>query len=229
MRKGEADKREPQGAWKMGEKPILFIWDFHGVLEKGNELAVLEVTNTVLGEYGYDVRASHEDIMKMYGLRWQEYFRLLITAVDGPTVEEMVARCVALGQSAAARHCKPRDHALETLKTIFDEGHSNVIVSNTSQGGLEFFIDLVGVRPFIERAHGIGGFTSLGKAEIINEYYKREGHRKLVVIGDTENDIEAGLSTGATTYYVDSRGQAGHTKAHHSILDLRDVLRELDP
>lgn len=52
------------------EKPILFVWDFHGVLEKDNELAVHEVTNRVLGEFGYEEKASIDDIHMMYGLPW---------------------------------------------------------------------------------------------------------------------------------------------------------------
>lgn len=31
----------------------LFIWDFHGVLEKGNDDAVVEITNLALRRHGY--------------------------------------------------------------------------------------------------------------------------------------------------------------------------------
>jgi len=216
-------------SYQMTEKPILFIWDFHGVLEKDNELAVQEATNAVLEEYGYDVRASFEDIMRLYGLKWQDYFRHLIPGIDDPTVEEMVDRCRQLGRPAAARHCKPRDNALETLSTIQEAGHTNIVVSNTRQRDLEFFMDLVGITAFIESAHGIGDLTRWRKTEVIKEYARSHDYGRLVVIGDTEKDVEAGLNSGATTYLFNSLGENRNTKAHNTIHDLREVLRDLHP
>lgn len=32
---------------------ILFVWDFHGVLEKDNEKAVVDISNQVLSEAGF--------------------------------------------------------------------------------------------------------------------------------------------------------------------------------
>ena len=38
----------------------LFVWDFHGVLEKGNDLAVLDITNKVLEQAGYSERLNED-------------------------------------------------------------------------------------------------------------------------------------------------------------------------
>ena len=40
----------------------LFIWDFHGVLEKNTERAAKEITNRVLEEFNVPNRASDDDI-----------------------------------------------------------------------------------------------------------------------------------------------------------------------
>jgi len=37
---------------------ILFVWDFHGVLERGNEYAVQDVCNRVLKEFGINRHAT---------------------------------------------------------------------------------------------------------------------------------------------------------------------------
>jgi len=218
---------EGSRAFMKPEKPILFVWDFHGVLEKDNELAVHGVTNLVLGEFGYEERASIDDIHKMYGLPWGEYFRLLVPGIEEEPVGEMVRRCRELGRPAARRHCKPRDHALETLRKISEGGHANILVSNTAQDDLRFFMDIVGVTPFIDGAIGIGKKTT-SKADIIEDHAAKKSYHKIVVIGDTEKDVEAGLTNGATTYLFDPKDNRRQTKAHHVITDLRRVLRELD-
>lgn len=39
----------------------LFVWDFHGTLEKGNENAVLEITNRILKALVYERLMSEEE------------------------------------------------------------------------------------------------------------------------------------------------------------------------
>jgi phosphoglycolate phosphatase-like HAD superfamily hydrolase len=212
----------------MSEKPILFIWDFHGVLEKDNELAVLEVTNRVLEEFGHDVRATLADINRMYGLRWGDYYRRLVPVIGDSEVEEMVLRSRELGRPAASRHAKPQDHAVAVLKEIREKGHRNVVISNTAQGDLEFFMDLVGVLCYIDEAHGTGWGLEIGKAEVIKRYASGGDYRKIVVIGDTERDIDAGLSADALTYLFRPRGHDVGTNAHKTINDLREVLTEFE-
>jgi len=48
----------------------LFVWDFHGVLEKDNEKAVVKITNIVLSQSGYSERLNIDDCHRFYGLRW---------------------------------------------------------------------------------------------------------------------------------------------------------------
>jgi phosphoglycolate phosphatase-like HAD superfamily hydrolase len=217
---------------KMKDRSLLFVWDFHGVLEKDNELAVLEVTNQVLGDFGYDVRASIDDIHRMYGLKWAEYYRRLVPGVDEDIVEKMVLRSRELGRPAASRYIKPQDHVETVLREISERGHRNVVVSNTAPKDLEFFMDLVGVSPLIDEFYGVDeeerGTRSKNKADIIEECTSGNDYRKIIVIGDTEKDIEVGLRTQAVTYLFKPRSYDEATKAHHSIMDLREVLRELE-
>lgn len=40
----------------------LFVWDFHGFLEKDNEKAVVEITNMVLSQFDYEERLSLDEL-----------------------------------------------------------------------------------------------------------------------------------------------------------------------
>lgn len=55
----------------------LFVWDFHGTLEKDNEHAVMEISNKVLENLGYTQRLSKEDNLMLYGKKWADYFEYL--------------------------------------------------------------------------------------------------------------------------------------------------------
>ena len=200
--------------------PILFAWDFHGVLEQDNEYAVLESTNQALLEHGYTVQATQQDIIELYGLPWGDYFRKLIPGIDDTSVKDLVTRCRELGRPAAGIHCKPRVHAHSTLKKIKEEGHTNIIVSNSTQSDLEFFMKIIGVNPYIHEAYGVRGNKHQAIKNHPGEY------SKIIMIGDTENDILAGYMVNATTYLVQN-GDPRPTRAHHTITDLRKVLKEI--
>lgn len=211
----------------MNKKRILFVWDFHGVLEKDNELAVLDVTNRVIEEFGYSTCASLEDILSMYGLKWGEYYRLLISEIDEGTVERMVERSVELGRPSAIEHVKPQDHALRVLVRISEAGHRNVVLSNTAQKDLEFFLDLVCITRYVDEFFGVGDMKDRSKADVMKDLTSQDEYLKVILISDTENDIEVGLRFNATTYLFKSREKLGDTKAHFIITDLREVLNEI--
>ena len=56
----------------------LFVWDFHGTLEKGNELAVLEISNLILKKHDYKERFLESQCRELYGEKWFEYFEYLL-------------------------------------------------------------------------------------------------------------------------------------------------------
>ena len=56
----------------------LFVWDYHGTLEKGNDEVVLAYTNMALEEMGYERRLTREENLKLYGILWYKYFEYLL-------------------------------------------------------------------------------------------------------------------------------------------------------
>jgi phosphoglycolate phosphatase-like HAD superfamily hydrolase len=144
---------------------------------------------------------------------------------------DYTSRCLTrarriLGRPAAARHCKPREAAVLTLKTIMNAGHRNVVISNTAPNDLRFFVDLVGITPYISDIYGIGS-QPVTKANVIHDIASRMNPTNIVVIGDTEKDVDAGLQNRATTYLFITRNNHKETKAHHIITHLSMVLNEV--
>lgn len=52
----------------------LFVWDFHGVLEQGNEDAVLVISNQILHNFGYTEQFTPAQNRQLYGRKWYEYY-----------------------------------------------------------------------------------------------------------------------------------------------------------
>jgi len=55
----------------------LFVWDFHGTLEKGNVEALHEILNKVAHVFNIQKQINLETTIRMYGLSWIDYFQYL--------------------------------------------------------------------------------------------------------------------------------------------------------
>jgi len=211
----------------------LFIWDFHGVLEKGNEHSVVEVTNKVLEEYGADARLDMKLCLQLYGKKWSEFYRLLLPSADEKTILEMVDRGIAISYETDAftKYTQPMDFAQDVLLAIQKAGHENLIISNTHPAALDKFLDAVKITSFISHTIGVDSHRKdlsglNNKIPAIKEFLKERKYDKIISIGDRATDVEMGKSINATTYHFSTKGFE-KADPDYQITDLREVLKEL--
>jgi len=207
---------------------ILFAWDFHGVLEKDNEHAVVERTNLTLKEFGYDLQLTLKDILPFYGMKWGDYYRHFIPGISDEKVMQMVDWGIKTSKSSIEKFIKPNDFAAEVLDKINKKGHTNIVVSNTNPESIIFFTDAVKLTNYFEKIIGLDKHLqpdSKSKSEAILEYEQGK-FDKIIVIGDHEKDIEEGKKAGAITYlYTKKDPNTIQIQADHIITDLREVLK----
>lgn len=220
---------------------ILFVWDFHGVLEKGNVFAVEEACNLTLKESGFDRRISTQEAINWYGLSWFDYFRLALPQGNEELWHNMVDKLFSTPKrdlEIIKKHIKPRDFAEEVLKEIRRKGHENILITNSRTDHARIFTDVVGLTKHIDKIIGVDTHHKprLGsdiyniKAETLTNFLKDKNYNKIIVIGDRESDIKAGKSCDATTYLFfdpDINKKPTNTEADYVISDLREVLKEL--
>ena len=130
----------------------LFVWDFHGVLETGNENAVTEITNKVLKEFGYSKRLSKNNSDKYYGLKWYQYFEKLLPEAPHSEHINLQNRCFNLSDTRpdiVANHIKLNNSAKEVLTEI-KKYHQQILISNTHPVGLTMFIESVKLADFFD-------------------------------------------------------------------------------
>ncbi len=213
----------------------LFVWDFHGVLEKDNEKAVIDISNQVLAQAGFTERFTEEDNERFYGLKWYQYFERLLPKLTPAEHMALQAKCFEFAEKhleILAKHIKPNDHAIEVLKRVKDSMQQQIVISNSRQSDLLWFLDAVGIKQFFDEQHILGVNAHqhhATKTEALKHFLQSKQFDRIIVVGDSEDDIQLGNSVGATTYFYKHphRVHQLSVKATHTISDLRKILQDL--
>ncbi len=213
----------------------LYVWDFHGVLEKDNEKVVIEISNEILKQAGFKERFTPEDNERFYGLKWYEYFERLLPYLPSVKHLELQAACFKYAEDhleLLTKYVKPNDFAAETLELIAASGNRQIVISNSRPADIIWFLETVGLKKFFTDQDIVGvnaHQTHRNKSEALKSYLDGQKFDKIIVIGDSEDDIKLGKTIGAVTYYYKHPGLKHNlTKlADHTIHDLRQVANEL--
>jgi phosphoglycolate phosphatase-like HAD superfamily hydrolase len=215
----------------------LFVWDFHGVLEKDNEKAVIEISNHILADAGFKERFTEEDNERFYGLKWHQYFERLLPNLSHEECIELQAKCFRYAEKRLdilAKYIKPNDHAIDVLSKIADQGHQQIVISNSRQSDLIWFLKSVGAEKFFDEQHivGVNAHQKHGsKSDALKDYLRGKQFDQIVVIGDSEDDMKLGSTVKGTTYFYKHphRTHEDTRYANYIIKDLREVLDEVNP
>lgn len=214
----------------------LFVWDFHGVLEKDNEKAVIEISNKVLEQAGYNERFTDEDNERYYGLKWYQYYEKLLPGLSPHEYLELQAQCFAYAEkdlTILTKHIKPNDHANEVLEAIHNSQHQQLVISNSRPADIIWFLEAVGQLQFFapdNHVIGVNAHQKHGnKTEALQHFLKNKKYENVIVIGDSEGDMQLGKAVGAKTYFYKHphRQHEDTTQADILVKDLREVLREI--
>jgi phosphoglycolate phosphatase-like HAD superfamily hydrolase len=215
----------------------LFIWDFHGVLEKGNDLAVLELTNKALLLHGYERQMNEEEAELLSGRRWYEYFLYLLPGLELKEYMALQGTCFELSKNhpeVVAKYIRLNDHAEDVLESIHSSNYSQILISNTHPLALEMFVQVVGIEKYFPPHHrfGVDSHTQqqFTKKECLEEYLKDKHFPEgIVSIGDSPGDIAMIHHYPHGIGYLYSHPGRVHREiaSHYKINDLRLVLNEI--
>jgi phosphoglycolate phosphatase-like HAD superfamily hydrolase len=216
----------------------LFVWDLHGTLEQGNEVAVVEITNMILRDFGYSVRLSASLCQQLYGLRWYEYFERLLP--DEPGDQHLKLQTAAFGLANSppgsriiARYIRPADSAIDVLGSIDAAGHQQIVISNTTPASLPIFLEALGMEQFFCPGRALAANNHMQergttKTEVLSEYMSGRDFSGIVIIGDSDSDMLLAEDCCAKSYlYAHSGSLFRSDRGHYKINDLRELLNEV--
>jgi len=213
----------------------LFVWDFHGVLEKDNDLDVLYLSNIVLKDSGHSKQFSLSEANQLSGLKWYEYFEYLLPELSHEEHLRLQADCLDYqrkNRETVHKYLKPNDHADHVLKTIKEAGHDQLLISNTNLLDLAWFVERVGLRKYFndDRLIGINAHQKKSnKNDAFGDFLINKEYDQIITIGDSQKDLDLKLVRGGTAYYY-MRPNRDHSRidgADYKINSLKDVLKEI--
>ncbi len=205
----------------------LFVWDYHGVLEKGSEFAVIEVTNAVLEQNRLPARLTLPEADDLAGQKWRDYFPFLLPNRSPEEYVRLEAECLAMVRGdpeILKRHIRPNDYAHRILDAVASR-HEQIVISNTSPIGLQHFLELTGMKCFFPEgsAFGVHAQNGVTKREALTTYLNGREYERIVAVGDSAHDL-----IGTVNYlYARPGKKPRQSHADYHINDLREVAREL--
>jgi phosphoglycolate phosphatase-like HAD superfamily hydrolase len=213
----------------------LFVWDFHGVLEKDNDLDVLYLSNIVLKNNGHSKRFSLSEANQLSGLKWYEYFEYLLPELSHEEHLRLQADCLDYqrkNRETVHKYLKPNNYADHVLGKIKKAGHDQLLISNTNLLDLVWFVERVGLRKYFDndRLVGINSHQrKSNKNDAFREFLQGKEYDRIVVIGDSQKDIDLKLVGGGTAYYFKrpNRESGSINGADFKIDNLKEVLKEI--
>jgi phosphoglycolate phosphatase-like HAD superfamily hydrolase len=211
----------------------LFVWDLHGTLECGNEVAVILLSNEVLAYRGFTERFSESQAITLYGLKWWQYFRILLPDQESHIWHALQDECFRLSEEdlKIQTDCMtPSPYSHEVLSEI-GRMHDQILVSNTRPANLRRFMYKLGLDAFFpeENYFAVDGHTDpkATKEKVVEEYVAaRHTYSSIVVIGDSNADMRLGQHVGGIrVLYNHEYLTRKNAEAELYTSDLRDVLK----
>lgn len=215
----------------------LFVWDFHGVLEKGNDAALLKFTNQTLESHGFTRRMTIEETELLAGRRWHEYFSYLLpelTQQECFKLQETAMNYSHTQRDVLSEHVRLNEHAQYVLEMISKTPHTQILISNSHPDTLDMFVDLVGVGKYFPGSKRFGVNTShpskMNKLECLKLFVEdKHFPGGIVSIGDSPTDMSLIHHHPQGVGYLYTHPGRTHRPAecHYKIHDLRHVLQEI--
>ena len=134
--------------------------------------------------------------------------------------------------AALQKHIKPNDHVISVLRAINEAGHDQIILSNTRPHDLLWFVETVGIGEYFpkDKIFGVNAHQKHGtKEDVLEEYIHGRKDLGIIIIGDSESDMNLSRVGGGVTYlYTHPNVDAlTNVSADNFINDLRKILVEL--
>lgn len=215
----------------------LFVWDFHGVLERDNDLALLEITNIILKKNKFDVQINRCLGKKLYGKRWYQYFEFLLPKESYAKHIDLTHQCYVYNDShpeISRKYIKEAKYARKVLEKISNK-HEMILISNTNTDSLLAYLKAVNLEKFFPREKIFGTDShrdknTKTKREYLEDYVRvnKGKFERVIIIGDALEEMKMADSIRAKFYLYAHKGKNfRNCPCENKINDLREILNEL--
>ena len=222
----------------MTKNAKLFAWDFHGTLEQGTEVGFAEILRKLARENNYKTTIRLAEVRKLFGISILDYLKHFFPKLSDKEIYALRTQIKdRQNRKHIEKYVKPAPFAHDVLENIKSVGHKNIVVSTSSRPHIIRFLEIVDMMKYFDGIFGTDRHALdkhfdivKEKTKVIKSFAKKHKipNKNIIVIGDREGEIEAGILLGAKTYqYIQPEITHIVTRAQFKIYDLREVLREI--
>ena len=179
------------------------IWDFNGTILDDVETGILSV-NKLLRDRGLPTIASKEKYRNVFGFPVRDYYERL--GFDF-SVEpyEVIAPLWVEQYMINVKNAKIFDDVEKTVDRLAMLGIGQTLLSATEYSMLKGQISDLGLADRFEEILGMGDIHASSKEGLARAWRARHPADRVLLIGDTDHDLQVARSIGATCALV-SRG-----------------------
>ncbi|HQZ00230.1 MAG TPA: HAD hydrolase-like protein [Propionicimonas sp.] len=174
------------------------VWDWNGTLLDDLHCCI-DVTNTLLIEYGLPVLDGVADYQRIFRFPVAEYYADLgFDTRPGGNFGTASVRYLELYHAAAVR-CELHAGAKETLRRLHASGVRQVVISASEQQNLLKQLSPFQLNGWLDGAHGIADIYAASKLSIAQRWLATTGAdpAEVVFVGDSQHDYEIATAVGA--------------------------------
>ena len=172
------------------------IWDFNGTLFDDMGVSI-EAMNTVLARRSLAPISGLSEFQEVFGFPVRDYYSRIGLDFSKEPYEVPADEWIALyGEKMNAAPLMKG--AEEVLSKLRDMGIRQIVLSASERGRLIENLTHLGILSYFDEVLGMSDAYARGKAEIAEEYAKRDrdGIFPALLIGDTDHDLDCARSIG---------------------------------
>ena len=185
------------------------IWDFNGTLLDDVETGIWAV-NKLLEERGLATIDSVEHYRRIFRFPIIEYYRGLGFDFDREPYEVIAPKWVAL-YLEGVKSARLYSDVIPALDAIREKGITQTVLSATERGMLEHQLEDLGIRSYFDETLGLDNIHAGSKLSLAYDWRERHSGADVLLIGDTDHDVETAKALGADCALV----CRGHQSREH--------------
>ena len=183
--------------------PEYCIWDFNGTLL--DDVATgIEAVNLLLKERGIATIPDREAYRRVFGFPIIEYYRRLGFDFEKESYEVVAPLWVAEYLRRVPDAALYPD-VRETLSMLRERGVKQVILSATQRDMLMGQLKQLNIAEYFEEVLGLDNIHASSKLSLAEDWRRRHPVAEVLLIGDTDHDVESAVQLNAQCVLV-SRG-----------------------
>ena len=179
------------------------IWDFNGTILDDVETGILSV-NKLLRDRGLSTLRNKEEYRGVFGFPVRDYYeRLGFDFSKEPY--EVIAPLWVEQYMINVKNAGIYEDVAETMDRFSADGTGQVLLSATEYNMLRGQIEELGLADRFEEILGMGDIHASSKEGLAKEWRERHQDDRVLLIGDTDHDLQVAKAINAECVLV-SRG-----------------------